>query len=354
MTRSRILGQLTILSAGLFLSACFGSAPINLLSARTVLREDGSGSNTFLLAVPIKDCDLIPLRPELEELKEQADTSVYFAGYEDDQYKGFELTYEFNNPQQIPEQIEQIKRGVVQAIPTPNPGAFVSPPNPDVYGVYDPNQLSIRIDPPLDTLGGKEWMVRININPLLLTNPSQACSVPQITYELVMPGEIKSYALTANAFEDYAFHYVQVTQPRPNAIRWTITPRSIAMMILERSAGLSESEFAKLTETEDGWKNLQQLLAEEVGQLNETAEGRTELAKVSDGQGISEEEAIGLALIGPIYTLTATSTTPAPLFQIATRVIAPIVAVLGGIVAAIATIIKIRQSLSKQHGHSQE
>lgn len=351
MKPSRILNKLAFLSACLLLSACIqlgSSAPINLLSAKTVLQEDGSGSNTFLLVVPKKDCDLIPLRPGLEKLKEQADTPVYFAGYEDREYKGFELTYEFGNPSQIPEQIEGIKRSVVQAMPTPGPGAFLGSPDPDVYGVYDPEQLSIRIEPPFETLPGKKWTASIKFNPLLLTSPSQSCSVPQIVYELIMPGEIASFGMEAHAFEDYSLSYIHATQIRPNALQWTIEPRSIAMIILERSAGLSESEFARLLETEDGGTKLQQLLAEEIARLNETTDGRTELAKLFDGQGVSEEEAIWLSFIGPVYTLTATSTTPAPLFQIAIRVIAPIVALLGGIGAAIATIIKIRQSLSRQ------
>jgi hypothetical protein len=356
MMRGRTLSKLAVLGAGLFLAAClqFGSSPINLLSARTILREDGSGSNTFLLVVPRADCELVALRPQLDKLKEKAGDAIYYAGYQDDRYKGFELTYVFNSPQQIPEQIEQIKRSVVEALPTPGPGAFIGPVDPDVYGVYDPNQLSIRIDPPLDTLGGKEWVARININPLLVTTPSPTCSVPQITYELVMPGEIKSSAVAADAFDDYARYYVQVTQPKPNTIQWTIQPRTLAAILLERSAGLSESEFAALLETEEGWTELQALLAEEVAQLSETEDGRADLASLLNGQGVSEGEAIALVYIGPVYTLTATSTTPAPLFQIIIRVVAPIVAVLGGLAAGIATIIKIRQSLSKQPGRSQE
>ena len=87
MTPGRILRKLAFLSMCLLLSACiqFGSsAPINLLSAKTVLQDDGSGRNTFLLVVPKKDCDLIPLRPELEKLKEQANTPVYFTGNRSD------------------------------------------------------------------------------------------------------------------------------------------------------------------------------------------------------------------------------------------------------------------------------
>jgi hypothetical protein len=319
MRHQRVFLAVTLVGGLMLLAACFrlAGAPINLLSVKTIVNEDESGSSTFLFVVPSDaECKLLPLRPELERLKEQAGTQVYFANYQDNEYKGFQLTYEFKSPQQIPEQIDRVKHALVQALatayPTPAPGALgFAHPDPDTYGVFDPNELSIQIEPMLETVGSREWKATIKLTPLMLTvpgstEPSPSCGIPRITYDLTMPGEIATFKTGADAEADVR-RYVQVTRPAPNTIRWTI----------EIPQGPSTpAEATKI--------------ADEIAKAPSDQE---RLAKIKQ------------VFIGSTYTLTATSATPGSWFQTLTQVVAPILGLVATAIGIIVGVIKIRETL---------
>ncbi len=319
MAPRRELMVTILLGALLLLPACFrlSGAPINVLSVKTIVNPDNSGSSTFLFVVPNKsECKLLPLRPELEKLREQANTSVYVSGYQDNAYKGFQLTYEFKSPQQIPEQIDRVKHAVVQALatsyPTPRPGAlFNFRPDPETFGVFDPNELSLQIEPTVETVSGKTWNVTIKLTPLLLSIPASAeltpdCGIPNITYDLVMPGEITGFKSSSDTNAD-ASRYIQVTRPAPNAVRWLIQiPKG-------------DMTPAQATKT-----------AQEMEAMND----QERVAKLKE------------MIVGTTYTLTATSATPGSTFQTLTLVIAPLLALIATAIGIIVGVIKIRESLS--------
>lgn len=326
----------------LVLPACAGGislhSVINIASIETVLGEDGSGSNTFMLVVPNRsDCDLLDLRPALENFKTQTNTPIYFANYEDNEYKGFRLTYEFQSTEQIPEQIDRLKRAVVDtaiaAVPTPQSTLEVlevQQPTPSAVGLYyAPEQLSLSIAPPVTTLTGQTWEVRVNITPFLWTGLTtehlfmrvlpESCSVPRFTYDLTMPGEIKSFQVST---EPNWVKFSNVEPTGPNSIQWTLE---------------SKQAFDEV------WINEFELFIQE---LEESTPSNLD----EQAEKIASEELqakLEQRLKGPAYTLTVTSTTPSPLFQTLTRVVAPVVGLIGAVLAVILSVIKIRQSRKK-------
>jgi hypothetical protein len=202
----------------------------------------------------------------------------------------------------------------------------VQQPPPYAAGIYyNPKQLSLSIAPTVQTLTGQTWEVRVNVNPFLLTGLmtedyftrklSESCGVPRFTYRLTMPGEVKSFQVSAEPELDLV-KYSNVTQTGPNSIQWTIESKQafevwsheLELFVQEELTGLSEDEQSQKAASEEFQAKLAQLLT------------------------------------GPVYTLTATSTTPSPLFQILTRVVAPVVGLIGAILAIIISVIKIRQS----------
>lgn len=320
MIRCRLLPVAMLVGVSLFLWGCSGRAwPVNVLSIETVLNEDNSGSNTFVLVVP-HGCELLELDPTLTELDDEAGMSFYFSRYRDDRYTGFELTYVFSRPEEIPGQIARLKRAIwesladVYPVPTdPNEAVYFPPINIDDFGVHDRNELSIDIKPVAETLTGRAWEVEIRINPVLLAglaespDPSQSCTTPHITYELTMPGEITSLredldrdVKTADLFSDLARH-VDATRMRSNTVQW-----KIPLDFLEEDAA---SE-------------------------------------------ISLEEAVEMiyGFSGPVLILTAKSTKLGHLFQVLLRVIAPTVLLVGSVVAAIAAIVRIGQTVKTRRG----
>jgi hypothetical protein len=321
MIRRRLLPLVILVSTSLFLWGCLGRAwPISVLSIETVLNEDNSGSNTFVLVVP-HGCELLELGPALTELDDEAGVSFYFSPYRDDKYVGFQLTHVFSRPEEIPGQIARLKRAIweplADAYPlATDPGESMHYPQVDIddYGVHDRNELSIDIKPVAETLAGRAWEVEIRINPVLLaglaesSDPSQSCTTPHMTYELTMPGEITSLSedldtdvKTPDLFSDLARH-VDVTRIKSNAVQWRIP-----LDFLEEGAA---SE-------------------------------------------ISDEELLEMiyGFSGPVLILTAKSTTPGYLFRVLPRVIAPIVLLVGSAVAVIAAMARTRQTVKTRPGN---
>jgi len=314
---------------------------INIASIETDLQEDISGSNTFLLVVPNRpECELVYLDTALEQLGSQAITPVDYYHYQDKEYKGYQLVYHFQNPEQIPGQIERIKRAIVEAViveilPTPAPTSDAISLPPQAVGLYyNPDQLSMQIAKPAQTLSGQTWEVVVRINPLLLTGwtqeeffarqLSEACRVSRFTYKLKVPGEIRSFQVSNETMPDF-MRFSKVTIMRKNSIEWTIESDQAAEVLSKELEQFYQEELGGLSEAEqeENWQN---------------EEFQTKLMNLLEGS---------------VCTLVVSSSTPGPLFQALTRIVAPIIALIGGVVGIIAGLLKIRQTLKQRHDKTQ-
>ncbi|OQY32450.1 MAG: hypothetical protein B6I38_04610 [Anaerolineaceae bacterium 4572_5.1] len=353
---------LAVISGVTLLSACIpvlsAHGEINIASIKTDIQEDISGRNTFLLVVPKnQDCRLLDLDSRLDELRNQATTRVEYNHYQDDEYRGYQLTYHFENPDQIPGQIERIKRIIVETaiegLPTPEPipvevevdeittsepipvevgidETIILEPYYGTVGLYDtPDQLSIQIAKPVPTLTGLEWDVLVTINPLLLTGWAsedfgsrqlpEVCRISNFTYTLQVPGEIRSFQVNNETMPEF-LQFSTIRKTRKNSIEWTIKTKQAAEL-LASDIELFIEEINELSETEqeEKWPNEK-----------------------------FEEDFMNLWM-GPPYTLTVKSTPPLPLFQVLTKIVAPIIALIGGVLGIIIGLFKVKQIFKQRH-----
>lgn len=327
---------------------------INIASIETDIREDISGRNTFLLVVPNQEeCQLVGLDSRLDQLRNQAATQIEYNHYQDDQFKGYQITYRFDHPDQIRKQIEEIKSIVVESaineLPTPEPipveVGSENTPVPDSYyedvpiqpetiGVYyNPEQLSIQIAKPSETLSGKEWNVLVTINPLLMTGwvseefrgqqLEEVCRLSRFTYKLQVPGVIRS-SLVENEKKPELVNYSEVTKKGRNSIEWTIETRDVAKLLEQDLDQFLQAELDTLSDTEQ----------EEKWEDDEFQETYLDY------------------LDGSVYTLRVKAKPPSPLFQVLTNVVAPIVALIGAALGVTAGIVKLKKMFKQRKENS--
>jgi hypothetical protein len=345
----QIVGLYTLI--GLIFCACT-QRPVNFVHIKTVLEEDNSGQNTFRIVVPDRpECELPDLRDHLRPLQEASTTDFYLVGYEDTRYTGVELTWAFERPQQIPEQIERIKTALAEAYATDDVEKlrpFSGLPDPEEIR-YQPNELAIESAPPLKQAGGTRWDLQIALNPVLLTSTEAPCRVPAVTYELWLPGRVRKRDVTTDIFQETALDHVTVERFRPNALRWTFAPQNAMILLLEEVTGQRAEAIRAQLQTEAGYKALTAGRIDEIRPLILEAAAETqpldENRLTTDLLATEEDMALALLLledVGPTYTLTAQATTPNTFVQLLTRVIAPVLGVLSTLLALVLGLKKLR------------
>ncbi|MCC6298639.1 MAG: hypothetical protein IT314_05035 [Anaerolineales bacterium] len=352
---------ISALFIAMLLAGCFGRpAPINVKSIRTVINEDSSGVNTFRFAKPV-NCEMLDFRPALDEFKSQYGGSgedVIVSEFNDGTDSGWDVSVKFDSPEQIPAQIEGLKRSIVLTVKNSWTGS--SAPDWDSLAATNENEFSVKVDRPAPAEQGMQWSAAITINPVMLAAPETQCSYPQVDYEIVMPGKIKAHEVTVKAFSaifegvvhgtagneinNQLLNYAVAKKTGENALLWEIEPKSIGEIMLENDG----IDLDQLIETSDS-----ETLEVDVGQmiyahLLANDEERIAMEQLLGVPIQNAETAIFLIALKPIYTINVDSATPMSFTQYLTNNITPIVILVGGIVGAIFTIMNIRQAILKR------
>jgi hypothetical protein len=271
---------------------------IHLARIDTILKDDGSGRNIFWLVVPADvNCQLVNLMPALEGLDSSANLSV--TSISNDQYKGYQVVYEFANTDQIPAQIEKLQTAVVDAViatistqPSPETTQTSQPlPAVPASEYYNPNDFSIAVSMPSKNITGQKWGVKVIVNPFLMTGMpnedlTKNCNIQNFTYNLTVADTMKITKFNVDV-PSYLAPYSRVTQTNSNSIQWVVE---------------SEAAF----DTAMAEYKTQSLMTPPP--VKET--GLVEITSIYSGKGI--------------YTLDVTATTPNALFFYLTSVVAPI------------------------------
>jgi hypothetical protein len=342
-------------------TGCFGRpAPINVKYIKTVVEEDSSGTNTFRLAKPVK-CEALDFRPALDEFKSQFSDSggnVIVSNFNDGVDAGWEVTVNFDSPEQIPAQIEGLKRSIVLTVKNNWTGTFS--PDWDSLIATNENEFSVNVDRPASTGQGKEWRVAITVSPGLLTTPEADCSYPEIQYEIVMPGTIGSHEVSIKAYsgvfetifretmggtiDKQLMDYAVAQKTHTNTLLWTIRPKSIGEIMLEND-GIDLEQLNQTTDAANWEAKISEMLYEH---LQSNQADRSAVERLF-GQPIqSPDGLIVLILLKPIYTIKVNSATTLSPTQFLVNNITPIVVLIGGLAGAIYTIINIRQAILKR------
>lgn len=345
----------------ILLSACFGRpAPINVKNLTTVINEDSSGSNSFRFAKPV-GCEMLNFRPALDDFKSQfSDSSgdIIVSKFDDGMDAGWNVTVKFNSPEQIPAQIEGLKRGIVLTVQNNWTGTYS--PDWDSLIATNENEFSVKVDHPTSTGQGKEWRVAITISPALLTTPEADCSYPEIDYEIVMPGKITSYEVKVKAystifegvmhgtaggsFEEQLVKYAFAQKTHENTLLWQLRPKSIGEIMLE-SDGINLEQLSETMESATYEAEVGQLLYDHLNANDEERMAMEQLLRVPIQD---PSTALFLITLKPIYTIKVNSATSMSPIQFLVNNITPIVILLGGITGVIFTIINIRQAILKR------
>jgi hypothetical protein len=339
-----------------FLPACGPSAPVislfntvNLGRIKTVLNENGSGYNNYWLVVPVNaDCmHLVDLKPRLEAISRPTTPSV--STLRDNQYEGIIVSYPFQNVDQIPEQIETIKRVVIEAViddltarATPDPDPEAPDLTPTGIGeYYDPNHLSISISKPPEKLTGQEWNIEVIINPFLMTgliteeqsgsSLSDPCSLPVFTYELEVSSSMKINQYEVKAEPPTLDIYSRIDQPdESNSITWSIDSKAA----FEEWNRHLATEFQNLVQEAEEYEKMTPPPSE------------AELDAFSKSFQQRYEELFTATYTGQFYTLQVKATTPAPWFHFLTTALAPLLGLIAAILGLIITIRNLRKGKS--------
>jgi len=365
MSRQSTLSITIAILIGSILSACggaaFPSAPrlslfnsINLGRIETVLREDGSGYNRFWLVIPAgTECELLDLMPRLGSISTPtAPKVIEVHEYQDPNFafpikvNGFRVTYDFEEVDDIPVQIDEIKRAVVETMkeviearPTPPPESEEVPlPAPVVIGqYYNPNHLSFSIQTTSDTLSGERWKVNVVINPFLMTGLMteegygglpESCSLPNFTYKLEVSSKMKINRYQVDTQPSTLVEYSQVNEPTTSIIEWTID---------------SQGAF-------DAWEKiqaieLQDLIAE--WQIHYEMTPSPELSEANIKSTLEADETKYADITDntnrQFYRLEVNATTPAPWFHFLTAVLAPLLGLVGLILGLFLTVRNLRK-----------
>ncbi len=282
------------------------SRVINIARIETILNEDGSGHNNFWLVVPGQStCPLVNLQPALEGIT--IPTKPLVVRLDDDTYRGYKVTFDFENADQIPAQIQNIKSTVVNAViaatPTVAPPENPETPMPTVVPVqasglyYNENQLSIKFTAPTAELTGQKWSLEVIVNPFLMSGLiaeemmsglSEECSFPTFTYQLNVSSRMRINDFAVETQPSLAA-FSNVKRISANSIEWTIESRQAFEVV--------SSDF---------------LTALTTPQADPTAVWRQ----------------YEYPFTGQIYKLTVNATTPNPWFTFLTEVAAPLLGLL--------------------------
>lgn len=361
MIQRRLFHSIASLFIITILTGCFGRpAPINVKYIKTIVNEDSSGTNTFRFAKPVK-CELFDFRPALDEFKSQSNASgdnVIVSKFNDGVDVGWDVTVDFKSPEQIPAQIEGLKRGIVLTVKNNWTGS--SSPDWDSLIATNENEFSINVDHPASTGQGKEWRVGITVSPGLLTTPEADCSYSEMKYEIVMPGTIKAYRVSVKAYsglfesiihgkmggsiDEQLVDYAAVQKTHNNTLLWIIRPKSIGEIMLEND-GKDLEQISQTTNSNELEAKLSEMLYEH---LMSNQEDRSAVEGLL-GQPIQSPDGMVLLMtFKPIYTIEVDSATPMNITQFLVSNITPIVVLIGGIVGVIFTTINIRQAILKR------
>lgn len=361
MLNWNLLFHIIILFMAITLTGCFGRpAPINVKYIKTVVNEDGSGTNTFQFAKPVR-CEILDFRPALDEFKAQSNATggnVIVSKFNDGVDVGWNVTMEFESPEQIPAQIEGLKRGIILTVKNNWTGTF--PPDWDALIVTNENEFSINVDHPASVGQGTEWRVGITLSPGLLTTPEADCSYPEIEYEIVMPGTIKTYEVSVKAYsglfesiihetmggsiDKQLVDYAAVEKTHSNTLLWIIRPKSIGEIMLEKD-GKDLEQIIQTVNSEDLEATINEMLYDH---LVSNEEDRISVERLLGQPVQSPDGLVFLMLLKPIYTIDVSSAMSVSLTQFLVNNITPIVVLIGGIVGVIFTIINIRQAMLKR------
>jgi hypothetical protein len=354
---------MTILIASL-VAGCGGapSAPrvslfnsINLGRIETVLHEDGSGYNRFWLVVPAgAECELLDLTSRLESISmPTTPESIEVREYQDENFpfpvkvNGYRVTYDFEKVDDIPVQIHNIKRAVVETMkeviaarPTPPPDSGEYPlPYPVAIGeYYNPNHLSFAIETYSDPLTGQKWNVNVVINPFLMTGLMteegygglpESCSLTNFTYRLEVSSTMRIDHHQVDPQPSTLREFSDVNQPTASILEWTIDTKGA----FEAWEKIQEIELKDLRAE---WE----IHAEMTPSPDLPAEGiqatvEADQAKYMEAADITNRQ---------FYKLKVDATTPAPWLHFLTGVLAPLL----GLVALILGLFLTIRNLSKK------
>jgi hypothetical protein len=363
----RIILAAIILLMVVVLPACGGYSvqivslfnTVNIGRIKTVLKEDGSGYNIFWLVVP-SGCPFPALKSRLESISKPTVPLVrtlHNELYKDYRVDGFEVIYNFENVDQIPVQIENIKGVVIDAavealearldaIPTPEPDSGIPPP-PEIRPgdiSSNSNHLSVLIHRPAEKLTGQEWNVEVIVNPFLMTGLitenasgeglSESCSLPSFTYELELSGNMKINGSHVEAQPPILASppYSQVTQvATSNSIEWTIDSRrgfDVWKKAVDEELEVKSQEFEK-----------------EFQRSLETTPtpSASEIESASESYYKKIMEIYDSAYNRQVYKLNVNVTTPAPWFHFLTGVFAPLLGLISLILGLLLTIKNFRK-----------
>ncbi len=296
---------------------------LNIARIETEFHEDGSGYNNLWLVVPSSSaCPLPDLKPALDSITIPTKPTVTLLS--DQNYTGYIVTFAFENANQIPAQIQTLKdvvvRAVIAATPTPLPPenpetpmpAFVTP-KPVAY--YNENQLSIKFAALTTGLTGKTWSLQVIINPFVMSGIIQEqymagsglaeqCSIPTFTYKLTLSDKMKIRDFAVESRPDLA-PFSSVKRISDNSIEWTLNSKQAFTAAITNLV-------ASVTAMPDPDPTA---LASEVEYLYN----------------------------GQIYKLMVNATTPNIWFSYLVQVVAPLVALLGGVLGVVAAIRNLRK-----------
>jgi hypothetical protein len=314
LVKKLIIVPLWVAFCAAVLTSCSGSSVryvslsrvLNVARIETILNEDGSGRNNFWLVVPGNStCPLVDLQPALESIT--SPTRPLVVRLDDDIYKGYKVTFEFDNADQIPAQIQSIKSTVVNAViaatPTPAPPENPETPIPTVIPAqasglyYNENQLSIKFTAPTTELTGQKWSLQVTVNPFLMSGLiaeemlgglGEKCSIPTFTYQLSVSNKMRINDFAVESQPNLAA-FSNVRRISANSIEWTIESKQAFDVI--------------------------------------TADLLTALS-TPEPDPTALQQQFEYPFTGQIYKLTVNATTPNPWFTFLTGVVAPLLGLL--------------------------
>jgi hypothetical protein len=386
MAQRRVFPPVLFLAAFLALVACSGVAapaesiptppawPINLSHIETIVRENERGENKFQLTMPLRaSCTIRGLDQALNGLQDEDKEHFSWRVFDDPEQKlrVYEVTYKFDNNTIISQQIDRLKRVVVEtarANATPTPAAAGTPPptaaGPTVTPVPTPtlgvltqsDELELSIESPGDT-APKVWKASITLNPERLMlgpnsdSPYRSCTVPTFTYRLTMPSPI-SGSPNVETRADFDRQAIKADS-RGNTVTWTIdlvqlanvraTAGARATATLQAAAPSSQTEMVRFFETSaTRFAQTATIIADptalEAVRKTEEPRAQTEFARLA-------QSFVGTPFPSRVFTLRAESAPPIDLTGILRDYAQPIIAVIGGALGAIWIFIQIRERL---------